>query len=236
MRMREGTRTAFLAVASAVAGVLIGVLVFHFFSPHSSCISIPVSGFSPVKCTEGYSVYKSGDSINAVVSTILERNLLAAYFVNPAYSRRIVRERGAPAPDGPAYGFVLPDGNRSVLFLVWSAGSSTYGIVSPVRIVKSVVPARQDVAFCRQVLADVNLPMKYYRVYVSRDANGFYEHCAAYLAVDFNYAESHLPKLFKPVIEVGNAVAYTIPEYNASATLYPRPEVVLDVYRATRRP
>ncbi len=236
MRMHEESRTVVLAVVSAVAGVLLGVLVFHIFSPHPSCISIPVSGFLPVKCAEGYSVYKSGDPLSAVVSTLLERNLLAAYFVNPEYSRRIVREQGAPAPSGPAYGFVLPDGNRSILFLVWSAGQSTYGIASPVRIVKSVVPARQDVEFCRQVLADVNLPMKYYRVYVSRDANGFYEHCATYLAVDFNYAESHLPKLFKPVIEVGDAVAYTVPEYNASATLYPRPEVVLDVYRATRRP
>ncbi|NPA76476.1 MAG: hypothetical protein GXN93_01835 [Candidatus Diapherotrites archaeon] len=217
-------------------GVIVGYIVYYS-APSSECPQPPYSWLHVQRCGGGYTLYSSDILPSSAFSRVLSGNALAAYVVSSRYSSNVVRIPGVHV-SGPAYAVVLPhDSNSATLFAFWSNGSRAYAASVPVvpdRSMVDAVPAHVDLNLCHAVLTEVNMPIKYFRAYLESDHNELLEHCTYYLDVDFNTASSALSRVFKAVLEISGNVTYEIPDLNAAATLYSKPEVVLDVYRAEK--
>jgi len=230
--MPEKNKLVLSVAAVVVLGVLLGAGAYLYVN-EAYCIKSPLVQTATVTCTKDYSVYRIGIAADTAFHVLTTRPVLAAYVVYPPYSNQALKVPHGNI-SGNLYFVVLPDKNGAVFVSLWREGNVSYEAVSRGAVEQGVVQYVPDLNFCRSVVSELNVPIRYYRFYASSDRNGIMEFCSIRPAMDFNTVASVLSNVFKPTFEISGNLLYEVPDLNASATLYRRPSTILEVYRRAR--
>lgn len=226
-------RNRILSVFAVLAvGVLLGAgLYLRLHTPQ--CFPSPIANATPLVCTPEYSIYRLGIRLDRAFAQLTSSPALATYVVYPPYADSALK-----VPHGKIIGnlyfVVFPERNEARFVSLWSEGNVTYEAVSQGNVESGVVPSIPDLQFCHSVISELNVPLRYYRFYVSSDRNGEMEFCSLRPAMEFNAFAATLSSVFKPTFEISGNLLYEVPDLNAAATLYRKPVTILEVYRRAR--
>ncbi len=224
-----------LLISAAVfllAGVFLGAGIYMYLHA-PRCFPSPIANATPVQCTSEYSVYRLGVRPERAFGQLTSSPVLATYVIYSPYAGSALKVPHGKIT-GDLYFVVLPDRNGAMFVSLWSEGNRAYEAVSLGAVEKGVVPHVPDIQFCKSVVSKINVPIRYYRFYVSTDRNVPTEFCSLRPVVEFNAFASVLSRVFKPTFEISGNLLYEVPDLNAAATLYRKPVTILEVYRRAR--